>query len=347
MGPVNEVTAPEIVATGPEIVAIGEALVDFIPDEAAGEWRYTARPGGAPANVAVGLARLGRRVAFVGRVGADPLGSLVVDALEAAGVDVRWVQRDRRRATTVAVVMPATESHTRFLIYRTGAADAALRRSEVPLGAVRGARLVHAGTLSLAAPASRRATLAAVDAARAAGVAVSVDVNLRPVAWRDPGRMSEAARELLARADIAKLTHEELGALGLTPADVLERGPVVVLVTDGEYGAAAHTREGSVSRPALRVPVVDPTGAGDAFMGTFLHVVLESAEGLEKAGEPRRRTAGSGGPAMSRVRGIPMAVVEEALDAAIWAGAFAVQRVGAMQSLPTAEDIARRRGTVS
>jgi fructokinase len=345
MGPVNEVTAPELVGTGPEIVAIGEALVDFIPDESAGGWRYTARPGGAPANVAVGLARLGRRVAFVGRVGADPLGRLVTVALEDAGVDVRWVQRDRRRATTVAVVMPATESHTRFLIYRTGAADAALRRSEVPLGVVRGARLVHAGTLSLAAAASRRATLAAVDAARAAGVAVSVDVNLRPVVWRDPGRMAEAARELLARADIAKLTHEELGALGLTPRGVLDLGPGLVLVTDGENGAAVHTLEGSVSRPALRVPVVDPTGAGDAFMATFLHVVLESLEDLGSPGESRRRTAGSGGPAVSRVRGIPMTVVEEALGAAIWAGAFAVQRVGAMESLPTREDLGALRSS--
>ncbi len=341
----SQLAAPELVATGPEIVAIGEALVDFIPDESAGEWRYTARPGGAPANVAVGLARLGRRVAFVGRVGADPLGRLVADALQSAGVDVRWVQRDRRRATTVAVVMPATELHTRFLIYRSGAADAALRRSEVPLGVVRVARLVHAGTLSLAAAASRHATLAAVDAARAAGVTVSVDVNLRPVVWRDARRMAEAARELLARADIAKLTHEELGALGLTPADVLDLGPGLVLVTDGENGAAAHTREGSVSRPALRVPVVDPTGAGDAFMATFLHVVLESLVDLESSGESRGRTAGSRGPAGSGVRGIPMAVVEEALGAAIWAGAFAVQRVGAMESLPTREDLGGLRSS--
>jgi fructokinase len=307
----------------PEVVAVGEALVDFIPVEEGMSWRYLARPGGAPANVAVGLARLGRRVAFVGRVGRDPLGALVAEALGGAGVNVRWLQHDARRPTTVAIVMPATQSHTRFLIYRTGAADAALEASALPLSVIRGARLLHLGTLSLAAPASRRATLAAVEAAQASGVPVSVDVNLRPTVWPSRRRMVAAALDLLGRAMVAKLTKEELADLGLSVGDVLSLGPRLVVMTEGEKGASAFTREGSVSRPAASVPVVDPTGAGDAFMAAF----LDDALGWLGRG-------GSAGASPSS------AELERALDVALRAGAFAVGRVGAMESLPRKEDLA-------
>jgi fructokinase len=296
----------------PEVVALGETLVDFIPVEAAGPWRYAARPGGAPANVAVGLARLGRRVAFVGRVGVDPLGSLLLGSMGDAGVDTTWVQRDARRPTMVAAVMPPGDSLVRFLIYRSGTAAAALSAGEIPLEAIRSARVLHVGTLSMADPASRRATRLAVETARAAGSTVSLDVNLRVSAWPSRAVMRRAARELIDRATIVKATPEELAEIGLAPGEMARSHRSLVLVTDGARGATMHTLEGMRHFAAPRVPVVDPTGAGDAFVAALLDGVLARPDH----------------------RDFTLESVAPAVERAVRAGSIAVGRVGAMESLP-------------
>ncbi len=112
--------------TGPQVVTLGEALVDLVP---AGEvdWTFMARPGGAPANVAVALARLGTSVAFVGRVGRDALGRLVARTLEDAGVDIRALQVDETRHTPLALVVPSESDLDRFLIYRSETSDGGAR----------------------------------------------------------------------------------------------------------------------------------------------------------------------------------------------------------------------------
>jgi fructokinase len=312
-----------------DVVTLGEALVDFIPVPDAGQWRFLARAGGAPANVAAGLARLGCPTAFVGRVGADALGTLVVEAVASAGVVVRWIRADPVHPTTVAIVMPGTDTHARFLIYR--AADARLEPDDVPLDVIRTARMLHVGTLSMAAPTSRRATLAAVQTAREAGVPVSLDVNLRPAVWEDRRKMLAATRELTCLATIVKVTRDEIEAIGASEAELLALGPRIVLVTDGGSGAWAATETGTRHCGAQRVDVVDSTGAGDAFMAAFIRALLDR---------------GAGSPSMSRSdapwSGADQDAVDRALGIAVWAGSVAVQRVGAMESLPTAAELSAR-----
>jgi fructokinase len=310
----------------PEIVALGETLVDFIPEAEPGTGHYVARPGGAPANVAVGLARLGRRAAFVGRVGIDSLGTLLVASMDAFGVDTAWIQRDKRRPTTVAVVMPPTDSLVRFLIYGSGTAASALAADEVPLDAIRSARFLHVGTLSMVDPTARRATRLAVETALDAAVPVSLDVNLRASAWPSREAMRRATLEMLERASIVKATPEELAEVGRSADQLTRTGTRILLVTDGERGASVHTSAGTIHLPAPAVPVVDPTGAGDAFMAAFLDGLLTHA------GE----TVPDAGCWLSDP---PPDVLGSVLGRAIRAGAFAVGRVGAMESLPTRQDL--------
>jgi fructokinase len=300
--------------TEPEVVTLGEALVDLVP---AGEaaWTFIARPGGAPANVAVALARLGSSVAFIGRVGRDPLGHLVAQALAGAGVDLRALQVDEARHTPVAFVLQTASDLDRFLIYRSETADGALEFNAEAAALVAKARVLHLGTTSLASERSRAATYAALEAARGHDVIVSLDANLRPSAWDAHDHLFAEARSLLPAAHIVKLTLDELRALELTAETILQAGARVVLITEGAAGATASTQAGTIRVPAPDVPLVDATGAGDAFDAAFLHFVLSRADPF-----------GSD--------------IEEGLRAAVYAGALAVQMAGAMESLPTLDELA-------
>ncbi len=181
---------------------------------------------------------------------------------------------------------------------------------------VAGARVLHVGTISLASERSRAATYTAVEIARSHGVLVSLDMNLRPSAWAAPDRMLAEARALLPAAHIVKLTLDELRALDVDAAMLLRAGPRVVLVTEGAAGATAFTRDGTITVAAPDVPVIDTTGAGDAFDAAFLHFTPADADPFG-AGIARR------------------------LRAAVYAGALAVQTAGAMGSLPTFHELAR------
>jgi fructokinase len=191
--------------------------------------------------------------------------------------------------------------------------------------------MLHVGTLSMAASTSRRATLAAVQTAREAGVPVSLDVNLRPTVWQDRNKMLAATRELSCLATIVKVTRDEIEAIGATEAELLALGPRIVLVTDGGHGAWATTETGTRHCGARSVDVVDSTGAGDAFMAAFLRALLE---------------AGAASPSMTRGdapwSGADQDAVDRALGIAVWAGSVAVQRVGAMESLPTEAELSAR-----
>lgn len=307
-----------------DVITLGEALVDLVPRSRSVPWLFEARPGGAPANVAVGLARLGHRVAHVGRVGADFLGSYVLGAVTDAGVSTQWLQVDPVRPTTVAIVSPrpADESE-RFVMYRTGGAETALTPDDLPVAAIRKARVLHVGTLSMTTEPSRGATEAAVLVARSCGGVVSVDVNLRPRAWPSLEDMRDAATQLVSSASIIKLSAEELVMLELDPASLVGMYGCLVLVTDGGREATAYGYFGAVSETPPEVEVVDPTGAGDAFVAGFLHSYLN---------EP---TASRAVPAAR----LPVDVIRKALHVAVKAGSLALGRRGAVEGLPYPEEL--------
>lgn len=285
----------------PWIVTLGESLIDFVADEpgslvSVGGFRKAA--GGAPANVAACVARLGGRSAFVGKRGNDAFGEFLEATLRQAGVDTRWFT-PLQAPTGLAFVALDHAGQRDFVFYRHHAADTQLAAADVdglPWGEI---GILHVGSVSLAVDPARTATLHAVDVARRRGIPVSFDVNWRPALWPDPAQAHGLILDVLSHCDILKVNEEELRWLtGQThPADgadaLHQMGPWLVLITLGAEGAWYSCRmldaggEGDLIRghvPAPRVPTVDTTGAGDAFIGAFL---TRFAGGVPVSGGPR------------------------------------------------------------
>ncbi len=312
-----------------DIVAFGELVIDLIPAGFDGdEPLYAARPGGAPGNVAAGIARLGLRAAMLSKVGREPFGDLAVRALAATGVDTGAVRRAGVETTALAVVALDEKGDRDFALYRANCADASYAPDEVDADVVRASRLLHVGSLSLATPVSTVAQRRAVAVAREAGLLVSADPNLRPTVWADKTAMIAAGREAVASADIVKLSREELVMLsgtGDTAAGVrrLWHPDLKVMAVTDARGAVIHTADWSVAVDGFAVEIVDTVGCGDAFMASLLAGLLSA----DLAGLDRTGMAGIGR------RGCA-------------AGAVIATRAGAMTRMPCPDEIDRVLATV-
>lgn len=279
-----------------QVLAIGEALVDFIPEQTvplSRASRFVQRPGGAPANIAVGLARLDIPVALATCVGADPFGELLVRTLTNNGVDTSLVRRSGAK-TPLAFLTEDESVDVRFIFYYHGTAATRLRPTDVPADEIATASWVHFGSVSLSAEPIRSATLAAVEHAVANDVSVSFDPNLRPELWTDRETMVGEVNEGLEYANLLKVSDSELSVLtGTSDPEqgahaLADRGPAVVLVTLGSKGCYVHADPPFVDTPVrehvsgIEVTTVDTTGAGDAFLaGTLAALATETP--LERA----------------------------------------------------------------
>ena len=279
-----------------DVVALGELLIDFTASGSSGQGNplFEANPGGAPCNVLAMLAKLGRRCAFVGKVGRDMFGRILEDAIQEVGIDSRGLVLDPGANTTLAFVRNAPDGDREFSFYRDPGADELLTREELPEELLQGARIFHFGSLSLTREPARSATRSAVELARSGGALISFDPNLRASLWPS----LEAAREQMlwgcSVCDILKVAEEELSFL--TGCEDLEQGsralrdrfPNVrlLLVTQGKTGSVAFRDDVSVFCPAYpQNGTVDTTGAGDTFCGCCLHYVLDhDLDGLDQAG---------------------------------------------------------------
>ena len=273
-------------APDPVVVCLGEALIDRLGPpggDPAVDVPVDDRLGGAPANVACGLARLGTPVAFAGRLGQDAIGEAFVSLFAERGLDTALLQRDAERPSRIVLVRRSRDGERQFQGFAgdegAGFADQAL--DPVPLPQ---AQWLLIGTLSLAAPGTASALLAAVSQARSQGTAIALDVNWRPTFWdatADPGAGPSAAakaeiQSLLDQAALIKLAREE--ALWFFNTDdpgaiqqVLPQRPDVV-VTDGAAPVRWQLGDDSGRQSAFQPPtVVDTTGAGDAFTAGLLH----------------------------------------------------------------------------
>jgi 2-dehydro-3-deoxygluconokinase len=237
---------------------------------------------GAESNVAIGLSRLGFAVAWVGRVGADELGALIVERLRAEGIDSAAVRTDSAAPTALMLKERRTAGVTRVQYYRTGSAGSRLAPSDVDEGLIAAARLVHLTGITPALSASARDTVRhVVKVAGAKGVPVSFDVNYRTRLWDATSAAAELS-VLAAQAAIVFAGEDELplvtgGACGPDAARELARkgqvssGPREVVIKRGSRGAAVYTADGAAyEHPALPVTAVDPVGAGDAFAAGYL-----------------------------------------------------------------------------
>ncbi|MGI9001387.1 MAG: carbohydrate kinase family protein [Pseudonocardia sp.] len=315
----------------PGIVAVaGEALVDLVPAPVGGYVEIA--PGGSPANVAVGLARLGVPVRLLARIADDGLGRRVRAHLVASGVGLdHTVVADE--PTSLAIVTVGPDGAPGYDFRVTGTADWQWTAAELA-GALEPGPVValHTGSLALTMPPGADVLRDLVRRAAAAST-ISFDPNLRPLLMGDPADVLAGVHDLLGVADVVKVSSEDLSWLlpGRQPAEVLEdwlgRGPTLVAVTLGGEGVLAGTRSGwRARRPAVPVAVVDTVGAGDAFSAALLH-------GLHRRGL-------LGADARPALRALNPSTLDELLDEASLAAALTCSRRGA--DPPTAGDLAAR-----
>ena len=305
------------------IVSLGEVVADIYRGESSSEVEmpFTARPGGAPANVAVAAARLGSEAAFVGSVGKDLFGDFVLRALDAEGVDTSGVGRcEPPTRTSLAFVEISDSGDREFTFYRSDpAADELLSSEDISRDLISGASFVNFGSIPLIKDPVRSAIQHAAELARESNVPVAFDVNFREHLWESLEVARETVDPLLDLSDIVKLGHEELGPLLGTEDNeeaaelLLKRRVKLVLISLGESGAFYATQDFQGSVPSFEIEVVDTTGAGDAFLAAAL-VHLSGMDWTEER-------------------------IEEAARRGTAAGALACTGYGAMSALPTKADL--------
>ncbi|MGH2482596.1 MAG: carbohydrate kinase family protein, partial [Ktedonobacteraceae bacterium] len=268
---------------------VGEMLIDFIPHPSNGNGSlcYQPYPGGAVANAAVALARLGGASRFVGKLGEDGFGRLLLNVLRENQVDTRSVPTTTQGNTTLALVTLQANGQREFSFYRHRTADTLLEASDLDERAWDGVAILHAGSVSLTVEPARAAILAALEQAHERGLPVSFDVNARPALWHSEAELRAVLGQVRARVNLLKCSAEEVHYLDpahvtpLDPADtsqlaalaqqLLTQGPSLVIITRGELGALLITRQHTVEIAAATCQALDTTGAGDAFMGALLY----------------------------------------------------------------------------
>jgi fructokinase len=273
-----------------DVVCLGEALIDiFAPVGVSLKEAETFKraPGGAPANVAVALAKLGVSVGFIGKVGEDPFGHLLAETLAGVGVDISLMCFEPEARTTLAWVAQPDVNRSEFIFYRHPGADMLLRADEIDAEYVTRAKIFHYGSISLIADPSRTATFHALELAEEAGALISYDPNWRPFLWRGPDQARQGILEGLAYADLVKVNETELEFItGYPDFDagsqwLLGRGVRLVVVTNGPEGSYFNDGRAKGFVPAFRVDTVDATGCGDAFVAGLLAGLLERGCDLE------------------------------------------------------------------
>ena len=288
-----------------KIVALGEVVADIYRGEPISdvELGFVARPGGAPANVAVAASRLGSAAAFVGSVGEDLFGDFILRALESEGVETGGVSRQSAPTrTSLAFVEIAPDGDRAFTFYRTKpAADELLSAEDVTEKLIAGASFVNFGSIPLIREPARSATHRIAELAREHDVPVAFDVNFREHLWEGRDAAREAVDPLLDLSTIVKLGDDELEPLlGTDDIDeaartLLDRGVPLVLVSKGPDGAFYATSEFRGEVPAFDIEeVVDATGAGDAFLAAALVHLSDGAFTEEQVREATLRGCAAG-----------------------------------------------------
>ena len=265
-----------------KVVAIGELLIDFVPQQkgcSLDEVTHFERvAGGAPANVAAAVARLGGRAAMVSQVGEDAFGTHILKVLRSNGVDTTHVFRTGRANTGLAFVSLDATGNREFSFFRNPSADLFLSQDQITADIFDDCAALHFCSVDLVDWPVRAAHRKAIGLARRAGAIVSFDPNVRLPLWSSPEECQAAIREFLPYADLVKLSDDEVEFVTgcADERDAAEKlfamGCRLLIVTRGTDGSAAYTSAGAQGfAETLRVPVTDTTGAGDSFIGSFLY----------------------------------------------------------------------------
>ncbi|XP_034675591.1 probable fructokinase-5 [Vitis riparia] len=315
-----------ITSKSPLVVAFGEMLIDFVPDSAgvslAESTGFLKAPGGAPANVACAITKLGGNSAFIGKVGDDEFGHMLVDILKKNGVNSEGVCFDAHARTALAFVTLKKNGEREFMFYRNPSADMLLTESELNMGLIKQAKIFHYGSISLISEPCRSAHMAAMKAAKEAGILLSYDPNVRLPLWPSAQAAIDVIKSIWNHADFIKVSDDEVGFL--TQGDAEKEDVVLSLwhdnlkllvVTDGEKGCRYFTKGFKGRVEGFSVQTVDTTGAGDAFVGALLVSIAQDPSIFQDEGK-----------------------LKEALKYANACGAICTTQKGAIPALPTNSD---------
>lgn len=272
-----------------DVVALGELLIDFTENGLSGQGNplLEANPGGAPCNVLAMLNKLGKKTAFIGKVGNDQFGKMLKEVVEESGTDVSALAMDDQVHTTLAFVHTFPDGDREFSFYRNPGADMMLTKEEVDPELIKKARIFHFGTLSSTHAGVREATRYAIDVAKENGLLVSFDPNLREPLWDSLDQAKEEILYGMSKCDILKISDNEMefmtGTSDYTKGVEMLREQFdipLICVTLGKEGSRAYYRDMIVeAAPFVREDTIETTGAGDTFEACTLNYILE--HGLE------------------------------------------------------------------
>ncbi|MFB3894948.1 MAG: PfkB family carbohydrate kinase [bacterium] len=313
-----------------EILCLGELLIDFVATTAdvtiGNAPGFVKAPGGAPANVAVGVAKLGHTSGFVGKVGEDAFGHYLAQVLSENGVDVTFLKFEPTARTTLVFVGVRSDGNKDMLFYRNPGADMFLSPEDLNKTYFQTAKIFHYGSISMIDPLPRKTTFAALRLAKKYGLVTSYDPNLRLSLWPSPEASREQIREGFHFADIVKLSEEEWELItGTKDFDagcqkIFAYGVKWIIISRGEKGC--YFNNGRIHKyfGGLSVPVVETTGAGDGFVAAVLVGLLETQ------------------PTQINLDTLTPDEISDILDRANAVGALTTTKPGAIPALPTKKE---------
>lgn len=309
-----------------DVVSLGELLIDFTDNGISeqGNPVLEANPGGAVTNVLSMLQKLGRKTAYIGKVGKDGFGEQLKNALVEQNIDIRGLRFDDEIHTTLAIVLKRPNGDRDFAFYRNPGADMMLKPEEVETDLIKEARIFHTGTLSLTDPGIEETHKFALNTAKESGCLISLDPNLRLPLWKDTGKAREMIGYSLSMCDITKISDEEIEFM--TGEKDIEKGARIIkekydipflCATLGPDGSIAFWKDLAVyGRPYHSDKTIETTGAGDTFCACMLNGILE--RGLENWDEGSLRSM---------------------LEYANAAACLVTTRKGALRVMPSVEEI--------
>lgn len=309
-----------------DVIALGELLIDFTENGLSGQGNplFEANPGGAPCNVLAMMNRLGKKTAFIGKVGQDQFGRTLKASLEELGIGTENLLLDKNVHTTLAFVHTAEDGDRDFSFYRKPGADMMILAEEVQEDLIASSRVFHFGTVSMTDEPTRGATVKALEYARKHQVMVTFDPNLRPPLWRNLQEAKEQIWYGLSQCSAVKMSEEELEFI--TGERSLDRGVEAVrnrfdipliCITMGKQGSKAYYGDAAVEKAGfVQEHTIETTGAGDTFCASMINYILDHG-----------------------IQGLTEKDLEEMLTFANAAASIITTRKGALRVMPTREEV--------
>ncbi|MCM3790915.1 carbohydrate kinase [Domibacillus indicus] len=313
------------------LFSIGEVLIDFIPQQKGLALKdvvsFERAPGGAPANVAAAVSKLGGHSAMLTKLGSDAFGDFLLEKLVEAGVETKHIIRTGEANTALAFVSLREDGERDFSFYRKPCADLLMTADEVDESLFHPGDILHFCSVDLVESPMKHAHIKAIDRAKQRGAFISFDPNVRLPLWEDPNACRETILAFIPKAHLIKISDEELEFItGISEekaaiASLFTGDVKAVVYTRGAAGASLFVNGTEIQADGFAVQVQDTTGAGDAFIGGFLFQLLQAGANLENVSS------------LLEQRG------EEIVRFANAAGAITTTGKGAISSLPSLQQI--------